>query len=302
MAEISNSTANSLVVGTSSDDFIYNYDGDGSTLSGGSSVPGNYYSSQTSGDDVIITVGDASVTLVGAASLSAVNIDGTKLEKTSWTFTDTTAIYLTSDNAVISVDGVKSLDDISLNGSTVTVSDASLNKKNVTVSDGYTLKLAKDVTKPSTTKVWSRNKTTATYKQTKTAGYTLADNAITYNKKSFDTLATVKGVKSTAGLSVKGKVITLKASAINKKVTVDGSGYEFNFAAGNYNGASISGFDDKDTLTFDNLDFQTSYSKKNNAVTFKFADGSVTLKDFTATTFHVNNDVYKISNGKFKIY
>lgn len=64
----------------------------------------------------------------------------------------------------------------------------------------------------------------------------------------------------------------------------------------------IYGFDNKDTLTLDGLDFKTSYSKKNNAVTFNFNDGSVTLKEFTATTFHVNSDVYKISNGKFKAY
>ena len=62
----------------------------------------------------------------------------------------------------------------------------------------------------------------------------------------------------------------------------------------------IYGFDNKDTLTLDGLDFKTSYSKKNNAVSFKFDDGSVTLKEFSATTFHVNNSMYKITNGKFK--
>ena len=62
----------------------------------------------------------------------------------------------------------------------------------------------------------------------------------------------------------------------------------------------IYGFDNKDTLTLDGLDFKTSYSKKNNAVSFKFDDGSVTLKEFSATTFHVNNSIYKITNGKFK--
>lgn len=64
----------------------------------------------------------------------------------------------------------------------------------------------------------------------------------------------------------------------------------------------IYGFDNKDTLTLDSLDFKTSYNQKNNAVTFNFNDGSVTLKEFTATTFHVNSDIYKISNGKFKTY
>ena len=59
----------------------------------------------------------------------------------------------------------------------------------------------------------------------------------------------------------------------------------------------IFGFDNKDTLTIDGLDFDVSY--KNNAVTFKVDGGSITLKDFTATTFHINSDTYKISNSKF---
>ena len=59
----------------------------------------------------------------------------------------------------------------------------------------------------------------------------------------------------------------------------------------------IYGFGNKDTLTLDNIEFTSAtYSKKNEAVTFKFADGgSIKLKEFTATSFHINNDVYKIS-------
>ena len=60
----------------------------------------------------------------------------------------------------------------------------------------------------------------------------------------------------------------------------------------------ISGFDSKDTLTFDNLAFTTAYSKPKGTVTFNVSGGSVTLKDFTATTFHINDDTYKISGTK----
>ena len=60
----------------------------------------------------------------------------------------------------------------------------------------------------------------------------------------------------------------------------------------------IYGFDDKDTLTLDNLDFTASYSKSKGTITFKVDDGSVILKDFTATTFHINDDTYKISGSK----
>ena len=61
----------------------------------------------------------------------------------------------------------------------------------------------------------------------------------------------------------------------------------------------IYGFDSKDTLTLDGLDFTASYSKKYNQVTLTFDSGSIKLKDFTATTFHIDNDTYKISGSKF---
>ncbi|MBQ6296794.1 MAG: calcium-binding protein [Selenomonadaceae bacterium] len=60
----------------------------------------------------------------------------------------------------------------------------------------------------------------------------------------------------------------------------------------------IYGFDSKDTLTFDNLEFTTSYSASKGTITFKVDGGSVTLKDFTATTFHVNDTTYQISGKK----
>ncbi|MBQ3442951.1 MAG: hypothetical protein IJG33_06880, partial [Selenomonadaceae bacterium] len=58
----------------------------------------------------------------------------------------------------------------------------------------------------------------------------------------------------------------------------------------------IFGFANNDTLTLDGLDFTSSY--KNGAVTLTFDNGSVTFKDFTATTFHIDGDSYKISGSK----
>ena len=60
----------------------------------------------------------------------------------------------------------------------------------------------------------------------------------------------------------------------------------------------IFGFANKDTLTLDGLDFTSSY--KNKAVTLTFDDGSITFKDYTATTFHIDDDTYKISGSKLK--
>ena len=60
----------------------------------------------------------------------------------------------------------------------------------------------------------------------------------------------------------------------------------------------IYGFDNNDTLTLDSMDFTASC--KDKAVTLKFEEGSVILQNYTATTFHINDDTYKISGGKFK--
>ena len=182
-------------------------------------IASSSYSTKKSGDNIIVTVGKGKITLEGATYLDTLNIVS---DKHSWTLDGTTAKYGTSDNTLVTVDGVKSLNGISLNKKVVTVKKASLGTSNVTVSDGYTLKLGSDVTKPSTSKAaWKLSGKTATYNQTTTAGYTLADNAITYNKKATKTLATVKGVKSSKGLSVSGNVITVKKASLGtSKVTV----------------------------------------------------------------------------------
>ncbi len=59
----------------------------------------------------------------------------------------------------------------------------------------------------------------------------------------------------------------------------------------------IYGFEDDDLLKIVGS-FTTSYKK--NAITFAIGDGSITLKNFTATTFHINSDIYQInSKNKF---
>ncbi len=366
-------------------------------------------------NDKVVTVstkalGTDKVTISDGYTLALAN-DVTKpkttkawsLSKTKATYKQTTAAgYTLADNAInyskkstanlATVKGLKSglkvsdgkISGVSIKGTTITLSKAALGTSKITVSDGYNLALGKNVTKSTTSEKWGLSKNTATLKGTKTAGYTLADNAISYSKKSTKTLATVTGVKSTKGVSTKNNVITLKASSLNKKVTVNGSDYEFNFASGDYKKASITGskkadvitsrgknisisggagddtinllgsattvkggagndiisgngkgnyslwggadndtlysssgadkfiygkgdgkdvifgFDNKDTLTLDNIDFTPSYSKKNGTVTLKVDGGSVTLKEFTSTTFHINDDIYKISGSKFK--
>ena len=207
------------------------------------------YSSQASGEDIIVTVGEGKITLVGAVGKS-VYIEGKKssASKNTWKLNGTTATYGTSGKTLVTVKGVKSTSGLSVSGKVVTVKKSSLGTDKVTISDGYTLKLGSDVTKSSTKKAaFSLSGSTATYKQTTTAGYTLSDNEITYSKASSKTLATIKGAASTSGLSISGNKITLKKSALKSKVTVSG-GYEFDFAS-DYGKATITGSSKSDTIT-----------------------------------------------------
>ncbi len=163
------------------------------------------YSMNETGDDVIVKVGNGSVTLNGAASLYSVNIRGTRK------YTSSTTLTLTNS----------SKSSVAL-GSAVETADASTRTKN-----------------------------------TKITGNALANTIQGGSKK--DTLYGGYG---------------------------DGKD-------------TIVGFDNNDTLTLDGLDFTASY--KNKAVTLKFDDGgSIMLKSFTATTFHIDDDVYRISGSKLK--
>ena len=142
-----------------------------------------------------------------------------------WKLDGTTATY-----GSLTVKGVTFLDGLKLSGKVITVSAASLGTEKISVSDGYTLKLGSDVSSASTKKSWTLKNSTATYKQTTTAGYSLVDNEIIYSKKSSKTLATVK----------------LAGDALSKKVTVSGA-YTFDFAS-DYKNATITGSSLDDTI------------------------------------------------------
>jgi len=60
----------------------------------------------------------------------------------------------------------------------------------------------------------------------------------------------------------------------------------------------IYGFENNDLLKITGT-FSASYNDSKNEIAFKVGSGSVTLKEFTATTFNVNGDKYKISGSNF---
>ena len=219
-------------------DVLYKYaDGDGndiitgfndiSTLQIGGGT-GTYYK-ETVGKDIIVTVGEGNITLVGAASLSEVYIDGTEVEKPIWRLNGNIATYGNSTETLVTINGVKSLDGISLSGSTVTIANSSLNQSPVSISDGYSLALANDVTLSSTTPAgWNISGLTATYKNASTsAGYQVINNQIFYTQASYgEDLITVNGVISTGGLTFDGnKTVTVSSSALYRTTVTINNGY-----------------------------------------------------------------------------
>ena len=247
------------------------------------------YSTEFESKDLIVTIGEGKITLVGGASLSKLNISGK--EKNSWKLNGKTATYGTSKKTLATVKGVKSTEGLSLKKKVITVAASALNKKKVTVSDGYTLKLGNDVSKTSTKKTWSLSKDTATYKKTTTAGYKLADNSVTYSKKAAESLATIKGVKTLKGISLKNNVVTIKTGSLSDKITV-GGGYEFDFAK-DYNQATISGSASSDVITSRGKKLSINGGKGNDAIKI--------LGSATTVTGGAGNDTIT-SNGKSNLF
>ena len=252
-----------------------------------------------------VTVSDEYTLKLGSdATKSKTTAAGWTLKGTTATYKEssTTAGYQLADNQIsyvkasggktlATVKGVKNAKGLSLSGNVITVAKTSLGTAKITVSDGYTLKLAKDVTKSSITSAWNLSGTTATLKQTTKAGYALSadEKSITYTKAANATAATVKGVKNKSGVSMDGDVVNLKASALNKNVTVSG-GNEFDFAAGNYKGAKVSGSKSADIIT-----------SNGKNISIDGGDGNDKIKVFGSATTVIGgkgNDTITSGNGE----
>ena len=188
------------------------------------------YTKSVKGANLILTVGDGSIILKNAASLPSANILGKEVTLSpAWTLNGRTANYgIAGSDPIIKVSGVKSLEGISLNGSTVTVADSALEQRPVTINKGYVLKLGEDVTtKGSIPGSWSIDGTSAIYKAAMTtAGYVLENNQISYALESGGATFTVNGVQSAKGLALNNKIIMVGNEALNQtSVTVSDNNY-----------------------------------------------------------------------------
>lgn len=61
----------------------------------------------------------------------------------------------------------------------------------------------------------------------------------------------------------------------------------------------IYGFDNSDMLNITG-NFSASFNEGKNEISFKVGSGRVTLKDFTATEFNINSEIYAITDGGFQ--
>ena len=289
---VSNEGNNSLIDGGAGDDYIsnsganvlFNYtSGDGNDVIEGFnststlSISDSKYSSEKSGSDIIVTVGDNKITLIGAADLSTINIDGEEIF--TWTLNGSVATYGNATTTLITVSGVKSLEGLSLKDKVVTVSATSLSQDEpVTISDGYELALGDDVSQPTTEQSagWRFNGTTATYKDATTIeGYVIADNQIVYTSAGEGkTLVKVEGVISKDGLNIDtaNKIVTVSAASLNQDLTVTVSD-EYTLALGDdvppTKAHQSAGWRFKDNIaTYINGSAIEGYQLKDNEITY----------------------------------
>ena len=213
-----------------------------------------------------VTISDGYTLALGDVTAPTVTAAAWNLSKTTATYksSGTTAGYTLADNKIsytaasggntlVTVSGVGSTDglDIDTAKKIVTVQAASLNETDVSISKGYSLVLGNDAPTPTPTDAtWTISKQTATYNSTATtAGYTLADNKITYNTaNNGTTLIELRGVSSAP--TVEGNTVQLSKENFAKNVTlISGGGYDFELAQGNYSGKSFIGSAAGDKIT-----------------------------------------------------
>ncbi len=199
--------------------------------------------SVTSADDFVkITSNDKEIILAGQFNTANLNIVGQKQvieekpaveekpvieEKPQWSFKKNVATCGTTKEIFVTVSGVKSIEGLSLEGTTVVIDERSLSNKTIKISSGYTLELDASVAVPEEITDWKISGSTATLKKSVTSGYILSEDnrTITYKKPSKEitkiTLTGLKkGLKAVNGeiegiyVDTDSEVITLSAEVL----------------------------------------------------------------------------------------
>ena len=209
-----------------------------------------------------------------------------------WQLNGTTATYGTSTDAQITITGVKSADGLTLSDKTVTVANSALSSANVIISAGYSLALGDDVLKSSIKPAgWStvENGNIVYQSEFITAGYSLADNQISYmEEQAGKTLAELSGVKFSATPLVENNLITFAKDNFDDNVAVVSSKiHNFKLTEGDYAGKVFSG--------------TTKVDKISNAGTNLAINGG-TGNDYVTLGGGSNTFVYNNGDGKDILY
>ena len=254
LISLSSYAQNNLIRYNSGDgsDKIYGFNAT-STLS----IGGGKYSTSKSGANLVVTVDDGKISLMGAANLSTVNINGVYKDPTFKTVTNSTKSPVTI-------------------GSAVKIVDASSRTKSVKITGN---KLA------NTLQGGSKNDSL----------YGGAGNDYLVGNAGNDKIYGQAGNDKIYGGSGND---SLKGGTGNDSLWGSAGSDTFIYAKGDGKDI-IFGFEDDDLLKITGT-FSATYSKSNGEVYFKVGSTSkaVTLKNFTATSFHVNGKSYHISGTK----
>ncbi len=337
------SNVNTTIEGGTGNDSIYNSgtkvlfkykygDGDDTITGFGStdtlSITGSSYTSITSGNNVIIKVGNAnstwlgtkngSITLVGAKG-KTLNIKGTQ----SATSGGGNGKYISNKNNFTLLTGTSNADTFYNYGSNVKMDGDKGNDYMVSFDDGSKVTLIGGAGN-DTLKSWSAYSRLdggdgADQLYAGSGGHTTilggAGNDSIINYGNYNSILGGSGNDTLDNMYI-GNYSTLNGGDGNdilrgnstKDTLIGGKGNDSLWGGSGADTFIYAKGDDKDVIYgFGNNDllkitgtFSASYNKSARTVAFTVGTGSVTLKDFTASTFHVNSSTYQInSKNKF---
>ena len=276
------------------------------------------YSTEIDGDDIIVTVGDGSITLRGAAYLETVNIDGEEIFlKPEWRLNGTTAAYGTPKETLITISGVKSLDGLSEpdENNVITVSAAAVETDGTPLkllTEGYTLALAEEMPKSETVKK-SYNAETMIYQTAgKTTGYTNDGKIITYVEGTSVEIE-FEGVAGTAKVSsfaVSGDVVTVGKTAVRTDGTsirlLNQPDYTLKLGKSMEESQTFSKATyNAETMTYNTKGETTGYKLGSDGRSITYVEGTSIKFEFEgvadtakSTSFFVKEDESKLRVGK----
>ena len=306
-ATISGGKGNDSITNDGGENILFKYEnGDGNDLIQGFnetstlSIVVGTYSSQKSGDDVIVTVGTGNVTLQGAANLNTLNIAGKK-NATLLTVKNSTKSPVTVGASVKTIDASSRTKAVKITGNDLANTIKGGSGKDTLSGGNGNDKLFGNAGNDSLSGGDGKDTLSGGTGDDKLFGNAGNDSLSGGDGK--DTLSGGSGNDKLLGGSGNDSIKggsgndSLWGGTGNDTLWGDAGSDTFIYAKGDGKDV-IFGFDSKDTLTLDGLDFTTSYSKSKGTVTLKFDSGSITFKEFTATTFHIDNATYKISGSK----